>query len=371
MKFIDVDLLQLQDLSKQKKIYCFGCSKVFVKFADTYLTPELLNSIVCFIDNDINKVGGDFLYKNFRWKICDIRLLKDLTDSIVIVTSMNAQAVLEITEQLKTKYIDDSNICISALLLTQYGMNDDFILKPESSIQIPKIIHSFWFSGDAKPKEYQQCIDSWKKYCPDYEIIEWNSNNYDVSKNKYMKQAYEKKSWAFVSDYARLDVVHQYGGIYFDMDVEVLKNIDGLLGYDGFFSFDNYNYIDLGSGFGAKKGYPFLKELLDVYDSIDFDGDLEKTDWNKTIPQPERLINNFVKFGFKRNDKSQLINNIAFLSPVYMKIIGDKNHELRFFTGKEFVVHWHNAGWVSREMLIGRENRNKILMKLKEMYNIE
>ena len=89
---------------------------------------------------------------------------------------------------------------------------------------IPKIIHYCWFGGGPKPKSVEKCIRSWKKYCSDYEIIEWNEDNFDISSSPlYAKQAYAAKKWAFVSDYARLKVVFEYGGIYFDTDVQVIK----------------------------------------------------------------------------------------------------------------------------------------------------
>ena len=97
-----------------------------------------------------------------------------------------------------------------------------------------KKFHYCWVGGTAKPKSVQYCIDSWKKYCPDYEIIEWNEDNYDFSKNRYMKEAYDNKKWGFVPDYARLDIIYQHGGIYMDTDVEMVANLDDLLEYEDF-----------------------------------------------------------------------------------------------------------------------------------------
>ena len=90
---------------------------------------------------------------------------------------------------------------------------------------IPKKIHYFWIGGNPKPKSVLFCIESWKKYCPDYEIIEWNETNYDFTKNEYMKQAYEAKKWGFAPDFARLDVIYQHGGLYFDTDVIALNGL--------------------------------------------------------------------------------------------------------------------------------------------------
>ena len=119
-------------------------------------------------------------------------------------------------------------------------------------MKIPKVIHYCWFGGNPKPKLVQKCIHSWKKYCPDYEIIEWNESNFDISSCPlYVRQAYDVKKWAFVSDYARLKIIHTCGGIYLDTDVELIKSLDSLLEYNAFFGFEDGKYVATGLGFGA------------------------------------------------------------------------------------------------------------------------
>ena len=93
---------------------------------------------------------------------------------------------------------------------------------------IPKVIHYCWFGGNEMSELEKKCIESWKTQCPDYEIIRWDETNYDVTKNLYMQQAYAAKKWAFVSDYARLDILYQHGGIYLDTDVELLQSLNTL-----------------------------------------------------------------------------------------------------------------------------------------------
>ena len=107
---------------------------------------------------------------------------------------------------------------------------------------IPKIIHYCWFGGNKKPKLIKKCIRSWKRLCPDYDIIEWNECNFDVNMCTYTKEAYESKKWAFVSDYCRFYVLNKMGGIYVDTDVELLKNIDELLS-ENFMGFENKNSV--------------------------------------------------------------------------------------------------------------------------------
>ena len=96
----------------------------------------------------------------------------------------------------------------------------------EPEMSIPKKISYCWFGGNPLPEKITKCIESWKKYCPDYEIIRWDETNYDVNKIPFVRDAYKEKKWAFVSDYARLDIIYNQGGIYLDTDVELVKNID-------------------------------------------------------------------------------------------------------------------------------------------------
>ena len=135
---------------------------------------------------------------------------------------------------------------------------------------IPKNIHYCWFGGNPLPEEARKCIDSWKKYCPDYEIIEWNESNYDLNKNEYVKYTYENKKFAFLTDYVRLDIIYNEGGIYLDTDVELLKNLDNLLDCDGYIGMEQIGTVNTGQGFGAIKGHPFIKENKEYYENNNF-----------------------------------------------------------------------------------------------------
>ena len=137
-------------------------------------------------------------------------------------------------------------------------------------MSIPKIIHYCWFGGGAISPENRKCMKSWKKYCPDYKIIEWNEQNFDIGTNRYAQQAYEAKKYAFVSDYARLAVVYEHGGIYLDTDVELVRPLDELLELPGFMGFQNNNEVATGLGFGARKGNPVVQALLRDYDALGF-----------------------------------------------------------------------------------------------------
>lgn len=209
---------------------------------------------------------------------------------------------------------------------------------------IPKIIHYCWFGRGEKPKLVKKCIASWKKYCPDYEIIEWNEDNFDINSNLYVRQAYENGKFAFVSDYARLYAMYTYGGIYMDTDVEVVRSLDEFLVHKAFSGFESENDIQTGI-MGCEKGFTFFNTLLSYYDDksfIDENGKMDTTTNVKTI------TNILSKNGFEINGKYQVANDFALYPKEYFCPLED-------FTGimtktkNTAVIHWFNKSWVDQK----------------------
>lgn len=173
---------------------------------------------------------------------------------------------------------------------------------------ISEIIHYCWFGGKEKPEIVLKCIESWKKYMPEYEIMEWNENNYDVFKIPFLKEAYECKKWAFVSDYVRFDVIDQYGGIYFDTDVELLKRIpDEILSQNAFTGFEYAGKVSPGLVYAASKNNPVTKEILHYYQNIHFvtDGKLVLTTVNTVITD---ILNTY---GLVQNNMFQIVHGLS------------------------------------------------------------
>ena len=211
-------------------------------------------------------------------------------------------------------------------------------------MSIPKIIHYCWFGRGELPKLAKKCIKSWKKYCPDYEIILWNEDNFDIGQNRYMKEAYEAGKWAFVSDFARLKIVHEQGGIYLDTDVELLKPLDDLLGYKGFMGFDEKGIVATGLGFGAEKGNEIVKEFLKDYDDLPFilpDGSFDLT------PCPDRNTAALQRLGMDTGNTNQEFLGTVFLPQEYLC-------PMDYYTGKKTVtkhtysIHHYCASWTSK-----------------------
>ena len=134
---------------------------------------------------------------------------------------------------------------------------------------IPKIIHYCWFGRGKKSELITKCIESWKKYCPDFEIREWNEDNFDINSNTFVKEAYESKKWAFVTDYVRLYALYNYGGIYMDTDVELLTDIEKFLCHSSFSGFEDYKSIPTAI-MGSQKGNEWIGKLLSYYDDRHF-----------------------------------------------------------------------------------------------------
>ena len=214
---------------------------------------------------------------------------------------------------------------------------------------IPKIIHYFWVGGNPKPESVLYCIDSWRKKCPDYQIIEWNETNYDFTKNEYMRQAYEAKKWGFVPDYGRLDVVYQHGGIYLDTDVEAIKSFDSLLSDSAFMGFDKTiekdHFVACGLGFGAVAGSPILKEMMDIYDGVSFikeDGTLN------VLPSPHYSTECLKKHGLVNEDKDQRLDDVM----VYASdVLCPKSYNTGKLTISERTVsiHHFDATWLDEK----------------------
>ena len=151
---------------------------------------------------------------------------------------------------------------------------------------IPKKIHYCWFGGKELPELAKKCIASWEKYCPDYEIIEWNESNFDVNMNGYTQMCIAEKKYAFLSDFARLVVVAQHGGVYFDTDVELVKPIDALMEHEAFFCFETPEYVASGLGFGSVAHGTAIETMLRALSELRVDG--IKT----SVPIQKRILTN-------------------------------------------------------------------------------
>lgn len=206
---------------------------------------------------------------------------------------------------------------------------------------IPHKIHYCWFGYNKKPQLIQKCIASWQKYLPEWEIIEWNESNYDVTKNNYIAEAYREKKWAFVVDFARFDILNQYGGVFLDTDVELFKPIpDNFLKYEAFTGFESDKTINPGLIYASVPGQDMLQKIVAEYEKKHFGQKINGRIEN-IVDVVTAVLNGQ---GLKGNNAFQIVNGVAVFPKEYFCCF---NHEIQAFetTENTISVHHYFASW--------------------------
>ena len=217
---------------------------------------------------------------------------------------------------------------------------------------IPKIIHYCWFGGNPLPLDVKQCIESWKKMCPDYEIKRWDESNFDVNAHPFTKAAYKAKAWAFVSDYARLKVVYDNGGIYLDTDVELLKNLDFLREYNCYIGVQQAGRLcTTGLGFGATKSNLVVQHMLEKYDQIIF------SEGRKTEFACPYLNNEVLKdLGYVYNEASPVdLGGTLILPPKYLDPVAPGEGMKMLRCEDTISIHHYSASWMGNKTRLKRK----------------
>lgn len=341
MRFFNCSIQEAAQRFEGKKIIPFGLGAWFNFLQYTELSA-LDSQFVYAVDNNPKSCSVQFCKRGLPVQRTDALLNEK--NSVVLLTS--PVYMYDMYMQLCEMKLDDSVECC-AFPFMQLVSNVASDPKLEKEVQysnrpqqIPKIIHSFWFSGDEKPESYQRCVNTWHEICPDYEIIEWTKDNYDYNKHPFCKAAVDLGLWAVASDFARLDIIDRMGGIYLDMDVELLGTLNPFLCNDAIFSFANNVNVDMAI-FGAKRDNILVKKLLKLYDDIK--PPKERSEYNRFF-QPSLVADSFYKLGLKFNGSLQKIGKAVFFPKDYFMafdaVMGlvAKNEHMR-------AIHWDNYGW--------------------------
>lgn len=220
---------------------------------------------------------------------------------------------------------------------------------------IPKIIHYCWFGPNKKPEIVKRCIDSWKKFMPDYEIKEWNETNVPIEEHKFMRDAYKLKKWAFVSDYARYWVLQQYGGFFLDTDVEVLKSFDVFVSNKLMFGFakhvkKNVLFVNPGLVIGVERGNNVIGEIIKRYNNVNFI--TEDGTANTRLSSPRMLTKFLLETKSLRikDELQHLEGNITIYPTCYFdpinprKLFGNKLE----LSNETYAIHHGTASWVPK-----------------------
>lgn len=246
--------------------------------------------------------------------------------------------------------------------------------------EIPKKIHYCWFGNNEMSDKLKFYISTWKKYCSDYEIIEWNEKNFDINQNQYCKEAYEARKWAFVSDYVRLKVLYDYGGIYMDTDVEVCKPLDIFLNndYEAFSGFENENRIPTGI-MASVKGSSWIEYLLNYYNNKSF----KNTDGSYDLTPNVTIITDMTekKFNIDLSNKFVLFGNKIAIYPFdYFCAKSTLTGEI-LKTEHTYTIHHFSGSWLTKKQKIKKKLINfiivyfgydklELILKIKNIYRL-
>ncbi|GEN36727.1 glycosyltransferase family 32 protein [Aneurinibacillus danicus] len=220
---------------------------------------------------------------------------------------------------------------------------------------IPKKIHYCWFGKKEKPEDISKYITGWKEVLHDYEFYEWNEENFSIDQHIFTKKMYERKLWAFVSDYVRLKILYEHGGIYLDTDMEIKETLNSFLNFNSFLGFEDENYVAAGI-IGTEKYSSFIKKIIDIYDSFSEEQLIHQ--FPETIPS---IITRLLKeeYNLQLNNKTQIINNNEEI------IIFDSYHFYIQKQGvKNYSIHHYKGSWIDSDMLKGN------YLKYKKNYTI-
>jgi len=326
-------------------VICMGAGRYAEKIRSV-LCPDAVGKILHFVDSDKTKHYTNIYIGEKGLQIYPVASLKQYQGQniVILITTWQTEAMEYQLQMLDIPYFKSFSLphileySLSRKALKKYIPQN---LELYSEPRIPKVIHYCWFGKNPIPDRYKIWMESWHKYCPDYEVKLWNEENYDVSKNEYMLQAYEAGKWGFVPDYARVDIIYNHGGIYLDTDVEIIRPLDDLLYEDAFLGFERNDMVNLGQGFGAVKGHPIIKEMRDMYEELSFvkdDGTLNLT------PSPSYQTEVLVKHGLERNGSYQIIDHMTVYPE---KLINGKNERTRIVETlpRTKMIHHFDASW--------------------------
>ena len=230
---------------------------------------------------------------------------------------------------------------------------------------IPKIIHCCWFGRNPLTEQAKYLISTWKKFCPDYEIRLWNEDNFNVNENAYCREAYAAKKWAFVSDYVRLKVLYEYGGIYMDTDVEVVKPLDELLKYDAFSGYETSTTIPTGT-MGAVAKNEWIEFLLKDYDNRHFilpDGKLDMTTNVVTITNLT-----VQKYALKLDGTKKIFGNNMVILPFEYLCAKEYGTKKIVRTENTFTIHHFAGSWVSWNVVYPFDATNRWALAAKRIF---
>lgn len=352
--------------NKELNIVLFGSGtvcKTFIPYLDNKY--NISDRILFIADNNIDK-HGELIDINGKAVLVDsVTRINQYENYCILITNGDFLSVVNQLNSLQE--LDEVECYVLPIMQLERKYESTNIVYKDSKVPlIPKIIHYCWFSGKKMPYELEKCIDSWKEMCPDYEIIRWDENNYDITKNDYMLGACKKEKWGFIPDYARLEILYENGGFYFDTDVKIIKNLEGLRYQRAFCGRERVGHVNFGGGSGCEKHNLIVKELMEYRKNVKFikeDGKLntEASGFFETTP--------LMKKGLILEDINQKLDGINIYSSNYFSPYNYINGE-NIQNDNTFSIHYFKGSWIEGGNKLREETRkdyNRFVAKLEDI----
>lgn len=331
-------------IRKNSKIVIWGAGVI-----GSVITPEILAAngidsyVECYIDNDRTRWGTDMELGGRTVKIYSPDRLKIMERNTVVL--MTISRYYDAFEQLRLMECTGEMSCyiIPMMCIRNFcGNTGNGALMMTSKPVIPKVLHYMWLGNKPMPEKLEKCVESWKTFCPDYEIVRWDETNYDVHKNAFVAEAYDNGRYGFVPDFARLDILHQYGGIYMDTDVEVVRSLDELLYQRAFCGVEKWQVLNFGGCCGAVKGHAGLEPFLERWSErriLREDGTLDSL--SSGLIDTEIAL----QAGYQMNGENQNVLGINIYTFDYFHPY-DYMSGMMHRTAHTFSIHHFNGGWL-------------------------
>lgn len=362
LQYKDISMEAFIELSKTHRIVIFGTGKLFRRAMPRFVECGMdLGSIRLLMDN--GQAGKDVTACGRTWRVRSVKegVREIAPDDIILFTPYDAFAVM--SEQLEA--YDLSNIaCLYSLFdvwaMREQGNRVRYPTRRSDHPMIPKVIHYFWFGTKEIPDWQKKCIESWHRYCPDYEFRLWNEENYDIHKCKYMEDAYASGRMGFVPDYARLDVLYEQGGIYLDTDVELVRPLDELLYQPAFCGAQVGGTVNLGSGFGCVPGLEVIRAMRDEYFTAEFrraDGTYD------LMSSPGYQTRTLERYGFQRNNRYQVIEDMA-VYPADVLCGSVDMTGCREKTQNTYALHLPSLSWAGQRRITQAQKTRQMVQRM-------
>lgn len=349
--------------SSGKKLVLYGAGMIGQIIAPYWIHEyHLDDQVLCYVDADADKHGRTVSLPNREVPITSTEAFDRYGNDCIILVSVSAfEPVVAALEKLPT--LNNAEVYFLPVMLVEraHSIKSAGVVRTSDKQLIPKKIHYCWFSGNPIPDTLKRCMETWEKFCPDYEIVRWDENNYDISWSPYMVQAYEHKMWGFVPDMARLDILYRHGGIYLDTDVELVRNLDELLYQPAFCGVEKWGNINMGGLSGAQKGNPVVKKILEYRRHISFfDHNGKQNQMTCGVYETPPLV----QFGLELNNSVQVLENgdMTVYSSDYFQpfdyVSGETN-----ITDRTFSIHHFSGSWLGEGAALERQRTREKYQK--------